>query len=222
MMYFETGYQMQDKVAMTGKWEMFNGYLLVDWFPLDDENKFRVTAGIYYGPARIAKITTDGESAATLSCIAAYNKKYFKVDDDNEILEWGLAGAYMGTYGHDVVDTDGTILHKTGDTYLMMPDDDGQLSIDVKTNSIKPYLGVGYELPFSSLGLQKKKDTWKLAIDAGVLFWGGYPSLRVSTDGIDLMRDIDNIPGQKGDYIKKIKKLVVFPNIGISVIYHLF
>ena len=155
---------------------MFNGYLLVDWFPLDDENKFRVTAGIFYGPARIAKITTDGESAATLSCIAAYNKKYFKVDDDNEILEWGLAGAYMGTYGHDVVDTDGTILHKTGDTYLMMPD----------------------------------------------LFWGGYPSLRVSTDGIDLMRDIDNIPGQKGDYIKKIKKFVVFPNIGISVIYHLF
>ena len=121
-----------------------------------------------------------------------------------------------------MVDTDGTILHKTGDTYLMMPDDDGQLSIDVKTNSIKPYLGVGYELPFSSLGLQKKKDTWKLAIDAGVLFWGGYPSLRVSTDGIDLMRDIDNIPGQKGDYIKKIKKLVVFPSIGISVIYHLF
>ncbi len=222
LMFIESGYIMQDKVAMTGKWQMFNGKLLVDYFPLDDEKKFRITAGFYFGPARIAKINTDGESAATLSCIAAYNKKFFEVGDDSEILQWGLTGLYMGIYGHDVVDSDGTILHQKGEPYLMTPDDNGQLEMEVKTNSLKPYLGVGYELPFKSLGLEKKTNKWKFAFDAGVLFWGGSPSVRVSTDGIDLVRDIDNIPNRKGDYIKKIKKLAVYPNISISVVHHIF
>ena len=222
LMFIESGYIMQDKVTMTGKWQMFNGKLLVDYFPLDDEKKFRITAGFYFGPARIAKITTDGESAATLSCIAAYNKKFFEVGDDSEILQWGLTGLYMGIYGHDVVDSDGTILHQKGEPYLMTPDDNGQLEMEVKTNSLKPYLGVGYELPFKSLGLEKKTNKWKFAFDAGVLFWGGSPSVRVSTDGIDLVRDIDNIPNRKGDYIKKIKKLAVYPNISISVVHHIF
>ena len=222
LMFIESGYIMQDKVAMTVKWQMFNGKLLVDYFPLDDEKKFRITAGFYFGPARIAKITTDGESAATLSCIAAYNKKFFEVGDDSEILQWGLTGLYMGIYGHDVVDSDGTILHQKGEPYLMTPDDNGQLEMEVKTNSLKPYLGVGYELPFKSLGLEKKTNKWKFAFDAGVLFWGGSPSVRVSTDGIDLVRDIDNIPNRKGDYIKKIKKLAVYPNISISVVHHIF
>ena len=222
LMLDEKGYLMQDNVAMTGKWEMFNGNILVDYFPLDDNKKFRITAGLFIGPSRIAKITTDAGSAATLACIAAYNKLYEKTSGDDPIIDWGQAGLNLGTYGSDVVDGNGDILHTAGDPYLMMPDDDGQLSIDVKTNMIKPYLGVGYELPFKSLRLQKKKDTWKLAIDAGVLFWGGSPSARVSSDGIDLVRDINNIPGKKGDYIKKIKKFVVYPNIGISVIYHIF
>ena len=222
MMYFEKGYVMQNNVAMTGKWEMFNGKVLVDYFPLDDDKKFRITAGFYYGPSRIAKITTDAGSAATLACIGTYNKMFMDAPDDDPILQWGLAGLYMGTYKNDEVDEKGQILHRAGDPYLMMPDDNGQLSIDVKTNSLKPYLGVGYELPFKSLGLQKKKDTWKFAVDAGVLFWGGSPSVEVSTDGVDLVKDIDKIPGKKGDYIKKIKKFVVYPTIGISVIYHIF
>ena len=221
LMFLKKGYEMQDNVAMTGKWEMFNGHVLVDYFPLDDDKKFRITAGFFFGPSRIAKITTDTGSAATLACIASYNNMFMEAPDDDPILQWGLAGLYMGTYGSDVVDASGNILHQAGDPYLMMPDEDG-LTIDVKTNAIKPYLGVGYELPFKSLGLQKKKDTWKLAFDAGVLFWGGSPSARVSSDGIDLVKDIDNIPGEKGDYIKKIKKYVVYPNIGISVIYHIF
>ena len=78
-------------------------------------------------------------------------------------------------------------------------------------------IGAGYEI-----GLQKNKDKWKLAIDAGLLFWGGAPSMRVSSDGINLVKDIDNIPGKKGDYIKKVKKLVVYPNISVSLVHHIF
>ena len=222
MMFDERDYLMQDKVAMTGKWQMLNGKVLVDFFPLDDEKKFRITAGFFFGPSRIAKITTDSESAATLSCIAAYNKKFPDAPDGSEIFEWGPAGIYMGIYADDIVAADGTILHQKGDPYLMMPDDKGQLEMEVKTNSLKPYIGVGYELPFKSIGLEKKTDKWKFAFDLGVLIWGGSPSVEVSTDGIDLVGDIDKVPGKKGDWIKKIKNLPVYPNISISVVHHIF
>ena len=128
-----------------------------------------------------------------------------------------LCPEFISADGHDILDDQGDIEHSAGDTYLMKPDDDGHLSIDVRTNSFKPYIGAGYEI-----GLQKNKDKWKLAIDAGLLFWGGAPSMRVSSDGINLLKDIDNIPGKKGDYIKKVKKLVVYPNISVSLVHHIF
>ena len=217
LMLFEKNYNMKSQVSMSGMLSMFNAKILVDYFPLDDNKKFRITAGLFWGPARISKIITDDASAATLSCIAAYNKMYDETSDDDEILSWGYAGLYMGKYGHDILDDQGDIEHSAGDTYLMKPDDDGHLSIDVRTNSFKPYIGAGYEI-----GLQKNKDKWKLAIDAGLLFWGGAPSMRVSSDGINLVKDIDNIPGKKGDYIKKVKKLVVYPNISVSLVHHIF
>jgi len=217
LMLFEKNYSMKSVVSMSGMLSMLNAKILVDWFPLDDDKKFRITAGLFWGPARISKITPDDDSAGTLSCIAAYNKMYDEASDDDEILSWGYAGLYMGKYGHDVLDGQGDIEHSAGDTYLMMPDDNGHLNIDVKTNSFKPYIGAGYEI-----GLQKNKDKWKLAIDAGVLFWGGAPSMRVSSDGINLVKDINDIPNKKGDYIKKVKKFVAYPNISVSIVHHIF
>ena len=217
LMLDEKNYCMKNQVSMSGMLSMFNAKILVDYFPLDDNKKFRITAGLFWGPARIARLSTDDASAATLSCIAAYNKMYDKASDDDKISSWGPAGLYMGTYAHDILDDQGDIKHSAGDTYLMMPDDNGHLSIDAKTNSFKPYIGAGYEI-----NLQKNKDKWKLAIDAGVLFWGGAPSLRVSSDGINLVKDIDKIPGKKGDYIKKVKNVVVYPNISVSIVHHIF
>ena len=217
LMLAEKGYSMKKQVSMSGMLSMFNAKLLVDWFPLDDNKKFRITAGLFWGPARIAKLDTDEGSAATLSCIAAYNKMYDEASDEDEITAWGPAGLYMGKYGHDILDNQEDIEHSAGDTYLMMPDDNGHLSIDVKTNSFKPYIGAGYEF-----GFLKKNDKWRIAVDAGVLFWGGAPSMRVSSDGINLVKDINDIPNKKGDFIKMVKKFVVYPNISVSFVHHIF
>ena len=65
-------------------------------------------------------------------------------------------GLYMGKYDKDCIDPVRDIQHHEGDTYLMMPDDKGNLNIELKANSFKPYIGVGYELPFKSVGLEKK------------------------------------------------------------------
>ena len=66
------GYRMMKQVQMSGMLSMFNAKILVDWFPLDDEKKFRVTAGLYWGPERLANITPDNRYEATLVTIAAY------------------------------------------------------------------------------------------------------------------------------------------------------
>ena len=60
-----------------------------------------------------------------------------------------------------------------------------------------------------------------LGVALVMLFWGGAPSLRVSSDGLNLVKDIKNVPGKKGDYVSKINKLVVFPVISVSLIYHI-
>jgi hypothetical protein len=107
------------------------------------------------------------------------------------------------------------------DTYTLVSDDQGVIKADVKINSFKPYIGVGYELPFKKVGLEKKTDKWKFAVDAGVLIWGGAPTLKVSSDDINLVKDIKNVPGKKGDYVSKFKKLPVYPVINIGVVYHI-
>lgn len=215
------GYRMLKQVQMSGMLSMFNAKLLVDWFPLDDGKKFRVTAGLYWGPERIANITPDSRYTSTLTTIATYNAMYEQLDPGDEIYGWGYTGLYMGKYGRDWYDDIREIEHAEGDTYLMMPDDDGNLNIEMKTNSFKPYLGVGYEFPFLKKG-SKSRENWKLAIDAGALFWGGAPRLKVSSDNVNLVKDINDVPGKKGDYVGKFKKLVVYPVISVSVVHHIF
>ena len=142
------GYRMLKQVKMSGMLSMFNAKILVDYFPLDDNKKFRVSAGLFWGPARIANITPDSRYTSTLTTIAAYNQLYDSADPGDPIRSWGYAGLYMGQYAQDCHDEVHDVDHVEGDTYLMMPDDNGDLSIELRTNSFKPYLGVGYELGF--------------------------------------------------------------------------
>lgn len=211
-------YKMPRYVDMEGELTMNNLKLLVDFYPLPDNKKLHVTAGFYYGSFQIAKIATDGSAKATLSYITAFNHLFETVDDGDARLDIGMAGLYWGKFDRDITDDDGGVIHKQGDSYLMQPSADNTIDIPVKTNSFKPYLGVGYEL-----GLQKKndKDVWKLSIDAGAMFWGGTPSM-YTPDGYNLTKDITDIPGKKGDKINLIKKLIIYPVIGVRLVRNIF
>ncbi len=202
-MYEKTRYRMPQYVGMEGELTMNNLKLLVDFYPLPDNYKLRVTVGFYYGSSQIAKIYTDGSAKAALSCINSYNKLFETVPDDDPRLEMGMAGLYWGKL-------------ENGDSYLMQPSEDNTIDIPVKTNAFKPYVGVGYEF-----GLQKKKDDWKLSIDAGAMLWGGTPSM-YAPDGINLTKDVSDIPGKKGDKIKLIKKLKFYPVIGVRLVRNIF
>lgn len=207
MMYNQLGYLMMDHIDMTGTLTMNNFKFLVDIFPLSGNKNLHVTVGFYWGPSEIAKIKHDNNSTATLQCVSAYNK--------NPI--YGTAGFLMGKYSHDVMGADRTtVLVTTGDDYKMTAGETGEIYIPVKTNAFRPYLGIGYEA-----NILKKREDLKFAVTGGAMFWGGTPSM-ITSDGVNLTKDVSDITGKTGSYVNLMSKLIICPAITVRLIKTIF
>ena len=135
---------------------------------------------------------------------------------EQRILAFGRMGFHLGDYARDIYDSNGNLLHAKGDPYIMEGDENNMVKVTAKSNSFKPYLGIGYRGR-----LVKNRDDWKISVDAGVMFWGGKPDLYLH-DGINLTEDITNIKGQVGDYVDLFKKFTVFPNLSVRFTKTLF
>ena len=135
---------------------------------------------------------------------------------EQRILAFGRMGFHLGDYARDIYDSNGNLLHAKGDPYIMEGDDNNMVKVTAKSNSFKPYLGIGYRGR-----LVRNRDDWKISVDAGVMFWGGKPDLYLH-DGINLTEDITNIKGQVGDYVDLFKKFTVFPNLSVRFTKTLF
>ena len=135
---------------------------------------------------------------------------------EQRILAFGRMGFHLGDYARDIYDSNGNLLHAKGDPYIMEGDDNNMVKVTAKSNSFKPYLGIGYRGR-----LVKNRDDWKISVEAGVMFWGGKPDLYLH-DGINLTEDITNIKGQVGDYVDLFKKFTVFPNLSVRFTKTLF
>lgn len=147
--------------------------------------------------------------------------------------EYGISMP-IGTYAHDIIaqqdiyDSKGNVIYRKGEvirkadeTVRLTPDKDDMIRTEVKVNKFKPYLGLGYEF-FAS-----KDKRSSIGIDAGVLFWGGSPVVElqlpvgldkngdIMTQSIDLVRDVNNVPGDLGDHVKTAKNYTVYPEISI-------
>ena len=132
------------------------------------------------------------------------------------IANYGQMGVFIGTYKHDIVDDEGNVIHKKGDAYIMQPDENSMVKTDMKVNSFKPYVGIGYDGC-----LVKGNDRVKIGFDAGVMFWGGTPHL-TTHDGTDLIHDVENVPGKVGDYVSIVRKAKVFPMVNARLSFRLF
>ena len=135
---------------------------------------------------------------------------------EQRFLAFGRMGFHLGDYARDIYDSNGNLLHAKGDPYIMEGDDNNMVKVTAKSNSFKPYLGIGYRGR-----LVKNRDDWKISVDAGVMFWGGKPDLYLH-DGVNLTEDITNIKGQVGDYVDLFKKFTVFPNLSVRFTKTLF
>ena len=163
-------------------------------YPFKYNKHWHFTAGVYYGPAQLAKADDAFESQTTLSLMELYNQDYEEASSGDAIKSYGRLTLYPGD--------------KNGKPCLVDPADDGSVTISVKTSEIKPYLGFGY-----TGRLISSRDDWKVSAELGVWFWGGAPKQRMH-DGTSLS-DLSNIHGALGDYVKVIDYLKVYPVLNV-------
>ena len=215
LMYKEANYDLRDHIDMTGRMLMQNFKFLVDIFPLSGNEKLHVTLGVYWGSSEFAKIESDVAFYGSLVCVNTYNNLLTTEGASDEIKAIGSAGYIMGKFNKDMKLADGTSV-KAGDYYKMTGGADGRILIPAKVNSIKPYIGIGYENR-----LLKKRPDIKFAVTGGIMFWGGSPSL-YTADGVNLVKDVDGIEGKTGNYVKLMSKLKAYPTIGVRIIKNIF
>lgn len=220
MMEQYTGYKVDDKVFMEGKPTYYNFKLLVDVFPFHDK-RWHFTTGFFLGPSKVAEAVNVMEDMPTLMAVTIYNNMYEKAVNGEPIFEYGNVGISLPPELEEKLVSYGRMgLHvgnykADGKPYMMEPDANNMVSVKVKANSFKPYLGFGYGDAVTS---DKKV---RVSFDCGVMFWGGSPSV-VTHDGTDLVKDVDLVPGKVHDYVKLMKGVTVFPVLNLRISRTLF
>lgn len=239
VLYGLTGFKVDQNVTMKGKPTMWNFKFMVDVYPFKNNKHWHFTAGFHWGPSKIAEAVNAQEDSPSLFAVGMYNHIYDVAYNDlyvaptpiivtettgpiyldptieKNIIAMGRMGIPIGKYSHDMTDAEGNIIEK-GETYYMQPNENSMVSVDARTNSFKPYLGVGYEGR-----LIKGNDNYKIGFDAGVMFWGGTPSI-ITHDGTDLVHDVEDINGKVGDYVKLIKGVKAFPVLNLRITRTIF
>ena len=240
VLYGLTGFKVDQNVTMKGKPTMWNFKFMVDVYPFKNNKHWHFTAGFHWGPSKIAEAVNAQEDSPSLFAVGMYNHiydvayadwvldiptplietettgaVYMDPSMEKTILSMGRMGIPIGKYSHDMTDAQGNI-HKKGETYYMQPNENSMVTVEARTNSFKPYLGVGYEGR-----LIKGNDNYKIGFDAGVMFWGGTPSI-ITHDGMDLANDVEDINGKVGDYVKLIKGVKAFPVLNLRITRRIF
>ena len=236
-----TSYQVKESVHMVGNPTYWNAKLLVDVYPFHNKH-WHFTGGLYLGNRVFAEAVNSAEDMSTLLGVGIYNNSIYHMCDNNvnhpecdmiPLLEWngtsvfltpameerivqyGRMGMYVGDYARDIYE-DGTLAHKAGDPYIMEPGADGMVRAQVLVNRVKPYVGVGYEG-----ALSRREPRLKVGFDAGVMFWGGTPSV-VTHDGTDLVNDLIHVRGKVGRVLDAITAFKLCPMAEVHLSYQLF
>lgn len=191
VMHDFSGQTIRDKVDLKMKPTWCSFKFLVDVFPIPNNKHWNITAGFYAGPARIGEAVNDESAISMLAAVNMYNNIYAK--------------ACLGEYLYNVEFEDGTIHHgdiplasefvrtgmmgmplgrfADGDRAMMVPSENCMAKAEMEVSKFRPYVGIGYNTNLS------KDGRWKMALDAGVLFWGGKP--KVYVDNVYKVKSIE-------------------------------
>ena len=228
VLYSLTGFKTDQNVTMKGKPTMWNFKLMVDVYPFKNKH-WHVTAGFHWGPSKIAEAENAIEDSPSLFAVGMYNHLYDVAYKDwildiptplittettgelyidpkieKQIIAMGRMGIPVGKYAG------------TDNTYYMEPNEHSMVYANAYVNSFKPYLGFGYEGR-----LIKNNDTYKIGFDAGMMFWGGTPSI-ITHDGTNLSKDVEDINGKVGSYVDLVKGFKVFPVLNLRITRTIF
>lgn len=104
----------------------------------------------------------------------------------------------MGITEYNRDHPDNMIGYEMGD-YLLTPDQNGNISAEIKTASFKPYLGIG-------VGRAVPKKRIGFMFEAGVMFWGS-PKLYCNGDELTS----EDLGSDDGGLMEALSKITVYP-----------
>lgn len=219
------GFETHEDVIINGEPNMLSFKLLFDVFPFRDNKHWHFTAGFHISGSKVGSALNDIREMQTLVSVQLYNNMYdyftqekyidsplyndYYIDPEvgdqlrDKFNSYGRLGVRLGTF------------KDTGKPYIMEPGKDGTMRAEALVNKFRPYLGFGYG------GFLDKAKKWNVSFDCGVLFWGGHPRI-VTHDGVDLTRDVENISGKVGNYVKTAKALKAYPVLNFRIYYSVF
>jgi hypothetical protein len=178
--------QMVDKVELQVNPNFWNFYLMGEVHPFKNQ-PFYFSAGLFVGSQNFVHFRNTNEGA--LGFLYDANQK---VEDYNRL--------YRTNYP--------PIGLKFGD-YIFTADENGNIDVRMKTNAVKPYIGVGFGQHLA------KTHRVSLAVDAGLLFWGT-PKF-VLNNGTEI-----DSSGRNSGITGALKWLKAWPNIQVRVAYKIF
>ena len=224
LLYELAGFEVNRTVTMNCKPNLYSCNVLCDVYPFHKKH-WRFTTGFFIGPRKVGTSINAMREMPTLVSTGVYNGMHDYVLE-TDFIETPIHGDYyldpdvadklkakfeeygkMGIHVGDFV--------KDGKPYMMEPDNDGTVRAKALVDAFRPYVGFGYS------GDLDKAKRLKLSFDCGAMIWGGHPKV-ITHEGVDLTRDVRDIAGRAGDYVKIIKKMKVYPMINLRISYRIF
>ena len=178
--------QMVDKVELAVKPNFWNFYLLGEVHPFNNQ-PFYFSAGLFAG---------------------SQNFLHFRNTNDGALGYLNYANQLVEDYNHLYRTNYPPIGLKFGD-YVFTADENGNIDVRMKTNAVKPYLGIGFGQHLA------KTHRVSLAVDAGLLFWGT-PKF-VLNNGTEIKSS-----GSNSGITSVLSWLKAWPNLQVRVAYKIF
>lgn len=178
--------QMVDKVELAAKPKFWNFFLLGEVHPFKNQ-PFYFTAGLFFGSRTFMHFRNTNEGA--LGFLYDANQK---VEDYNRLYKTNYPPIGL----------------KFGD-YVFTADEQGNIDVRMKTNAIKPYIGIGAGQNIA------KTHRVSLAVEAGLLFWGT-PKFLLNND-VEIKSN-----GSNSGITSVLSWLKAWPNLQIRVAYKIF
>jgi hypothetical protein len=178
--------QMVDKVELAVKPNFWNFFLLAEVHPFKNQ-PFYFSAGLFIGSKNFIHFRNTNDGA--LGFLYDANQK---VQDYNNLFHTNYppVGVQFGDY-------------------VFTADENGNIDVRMKTNAVKPYLGIGFGQHLA------KTHRVSLAVDLGLLFWGS-PKF-VLNNGVEI-----DSSGKNSGVGSVLSWLKAWPNLEVRVAYKIF
>ncbi len=178
--------KMADKIELAAKPNFWNVFLLAEIHPFTNES-FHFTAGLYFGSKNFVHFRNTNEGALD-----------FLYDANNKVMDYNRA--FNTNFS--------PIGLKFGD-YIFTADENGNIDVMMKTNVVKPYLGVGVGKHIA------QQHRLSFALDLGLIFWGS-PKF-ILNNGKEIKSS-----GREAGITQVFSWLKAWPSLQVKVAYKIF